>query len=119
MKTSTEACGYETRDAQVPVVLTGVGALVLLIAASFLTVSTYFHGADRRSMGGGEAWSFRHGAGEKSGIEEDWRAQEAAVRQHLQRYAWVDRAGGFVQIPIDRAMELMVTEAASQREKTK
>jgi hypothetical protein len=118
MKKSSLVSAYETRDARVPVVLAGIGALVLLIATSFVTVSLSFHGADRTSMGGGSERSFHHGAEEVSSIAEDWRAQEAAVQQHLQRYAWVDRAGGFVQIPIDRAMELMTTEASAQRAKT-
>ncbi len=30
----------------------------------------------------------------------------------LEGYAWVDRAGGIVQIPIDRAMQLMVERSA-------
>jgi hypothetical protein len=33
------------------------------------------------------------------------RAEEDAV---LTSYAWVDKPGGFVRIPVDRAMELLV-----------
>jgi hypothetical protein len=35
-------------------------------------------------------------------------AEEDAV---LTSYAWVDKPGGFVRIPVDRAMELLVSEA--------
>jgi hypothetical protein len=54
----------------------------------------------------------------------DWRATPEARRAYLadlrakqakqaQTYAWVDQKKGIVQLPIDRAMDLIVKEEAS------
>jgi hypothetical protein len=56
--------------------------------------------------------SFRSGPWVETDIERDWRVQTAAVQDHLENYAWVDRPGGWVRIPIERAMELSVSESA-------
>ena len=46
-------------------------------------------------------------------LEIDARADRASVEtaaaRQLEGYAWVDRAAGTVRIPIDRAMEILVT----------
>jgi hypothetical protein len=55
----------------------------------------------------------------------DWRATPEARRAYLadlrakqakqaQSYAWVDQKKGIVQLPIDRAMDLVVKEEASR-----
>ncbi|HEV3027390.1 MAG TPA: hypothetical protein VG457_07435 [Planctomycetota bacterium] len=55
----------------------------------------------------------------------DWRATPEARRAYLadlrkaqakqaQTYAWVDQKKGIVQLPIDRAMDLVVKEEASR-----
>jgi len=47
-------------------------------------------------------------------LEVDARADrtnvESAAERRLQGYAWVDRAAGTVRIPIDRAMQILVTQ---------
>ena len=51
----------------------------------------------------------------------DLAAQRQSENAHLHGYAWIDRRNGIVQIPIDRAMELMsrantsATQAAMPR----
>ena len=40
---------------------------------------------------------------------------EAENAQKLQNYAWVDKAKGTVQIPIERAMELAIVELNSKK----
>lgn len=43
----------------------------------------------------------------------DLAAERAQQRQRLDRYAWVDRGAGIAQIPIERAMTLLVAEHAA------
>ena len=43
------------------------------------------------------------------------RSFEAENAQKLQEYAWVDKAKGTVQIPIERAMELTIAELNSKK----
>jgi len=40
--------------------------------------------------------------------QQSWQAQDRLVRAHLDGYGWVNRAGGIVHIPIERAMDLIV-----------
>lgn len=48
--------------------------------------------------------------------QEDLRAYRRAKAAALEGYHWIDRDAGVVQIPIERAMELLVAEhAAPQR----
>ena len=42
---------------------------------------------------------------------QELRQLEAAQRERLGRYAWVDRERGIVTIPIERAMDLVAEEA--------
>lgn len=44
------------------------------------------------------------------------RDARAAQSARLAEYAWVDRAGGVVAVPIERAMQLVVDEAAAPKE---
>lgn len=44
---------------------------------------------------------------------QDTRQTKLAQARRLEGYAWVDRARGVVQIPIERAMELVAAEAAA------
>ncbi len=51
-------------------------------------------------------------------IQLDTRAYEEKERQHqrLHEYGWVDRDGGVVHIPIERAIERVVSEQRQRRE---
>ena len=44
-------------------------------------------------------------------IREAWRALDAENQKHLHGYRWIDREKGIVQIPIERAMELVAQPA--------
>jgi hypothetical protein len=59
------------------------------------------------------------------GKDQAWRATPASRREYLAElrkkqaaqaatYAWVDRKNGIVQLPIDRAMDLVVQEQGSR-----
>jgi hypothetical protein len=43
----------------------------------------------------------------------DLAAERAQQRQRLERYGWVERVAGFAQIPIERAMALLVASHAT------
>ncbi len=108
--------GYEASDARVGWVLASVGLLVIGIMLSMVAAERLYH-RDRQSTLPAKAERlFQSGATAESGIARDWKAQDAAVRQHLQNYAWVDRAAGLVQIPIDRAIELTAQKPAATPE---
>lgn len=47
--------------------------------------------------------------------QEDLRAYRRAKAAALEGYRWVDRGAGVVQIPIERAMELLAAERAAPR----
>jgi hypothetical protein len=47
--------------------------------------------------------------GTRAGLGPDW---SRAQRETLNHYAWVDRDAGIVQIPIDRAMDVLVDRSA-------
>jgi len=46
----------------------------------------------------------------QSAPQDELRAYRRGKATELEGYRWVDRAGGVVQIPIERAMELMAAE---------
>jgi hypothetical protein len=105
---------YEPRDAS-PTVIAGVGlglaaglVLVLWVCARMMGPGTGQTAteADRRQT------SFHSGAEATTGIDADWQRLDAETQRNLETYGWVDRERGVVRIPIDRAMDLLVKEAA-------
>jgi hypothetical protein len=106
--------GYERRDARVGWVVAGASIVVLGIASCFAVATWLDRPANRAARPSGPELSFRHGVVDESGIDRDWRAQDAEVRRHLETYAWVQRDSGLVQIPIARAMDLLVEESADR-----
>lgn len=99
----------ETSDVSVRVVLISGGSLVLGVLVSLLLAASIWRGVGRATEAGPEL-AFQHGPDSTTGIATDWRAQDAAVRRHLDSYEWVDRSAGRVRIPIGRAMDLMVDD---------
>lgn len=49
----------------------------------------------------------------QSAPQDDLRSYRRDKATALESYRWVDRAGGVVQIPIERAMELVVAEGSA------
>lgn len=113
------APSYEPSDANVRFVLVNVGAVALGIALSLAIAAWLYRGVDPAARPSGPERSFRHGAVDESGIARDWRAQDAAVRGHLENYAWADRGAGIVRIPLERAMDLMARDASAEPEKSR
>lgn len=96
------------------VVITGIGLAVglalCLLAASWIYVACYNLPSARAA---GPESSFQHAPHARTSIEHDWQAQDAAVRAHLDTYDWVDRDAGIVRIPINRAIDVLATDASA------
>lgn len=105
---------YEQRDARMPGTLVGIALFFAGIVACLLVAAGLYGRWEGRAGRSTPESSFRHGPEVESDIERDWRAQTAEVKDHLENYAWVDRSGGWVRIPIERAMELSVLEPAQR-----
>jgi len=111
MNQTKTSISYEASDAQVRQVLVGVAILIGGIGLTLITAAfVYRNAAKNISIQDAPALSFAHGTKDASGIGRDWHDQDKLVQEHLEDYAWVDRENGFVRIPIQRAMDLMVTE---------
>jgi hypothetical protein len=53
----------------------------------------------------------------QSAPQEELRTYRGGKAKALEGYHWIDRAGGVVQIPIERAMELVATQGAAPASK--
>jgi hypothetical protein len=106
-------------DDRVPVVPIVVGALVTLVISAALTVwavsATFANEADLRpSRVFPEKWIGLRST--VSRVRQDLFGERrrpglvATERAALERYGWVDRGAGIVHIPIDRAIDLLLTQ---------
>lgn len=93
-----------------PIVLVGVGALVVFFLASWVTLSFLrMKEGERPALPlPQELGQSKIGLVEQQLFESSNRGQKdlEARRARLGSYGWVDRRGGVVHLPIDRAMEL-------------
>jgi|GEM_PF-2346804 len=112
--THGSATGYETRDASVGLIVASAIILAVGIVACLVVAGLLMRDNLSESHAAAPELVFQHGTAEESSIVRDWRAQDAAVRDHLDHYAWQDRDAGFVRIPISRAMEILAAENAGQ-----
>jgi hypothetical protein len=108
------AAGYERSDAQVRFVLIAAGILGSGIIFSLLLAGLLFLRVRNSAGSRGPERSFRHGPAVESDIVRDWRAQDEAVRRHLENYDWVDHQAGLVRIPVQRAMDLMAQDSGKK-----
>jgi hypothetical protein len=109
---------YEPRDASVRIV---VGVAIGLAAglALSLAIAAGVYRAQYRSLPRlqpfGRQSSFRESTKVRTSIAADWAIEDAAVRQHLETYGWVDRNSGIVRIPVARAIDRLVEESAAAK----
>jgi hypothetical protein len=93
------------------------------VAAIFVLLSIFGLMA-RRFYERGRSPAPQNETADNLGKDQDWRATPALRRAYLldlrskqakqaQSYAWVDQKAGIVQIPIDKAMDLVVQEQGS------
>jgi len=109
--------GHERRDiAPRPIVVAGAGlaVLVIVLAALMYVLFTFLAARESKESAPGSPLSGSYGRLEPPAPRlqarpildlQALRAEEAGV---LQSYAWVERDGGVVRIPIERAMALLV-----------
>jgi hypothetical protein len=80
----------------------GIGAVLLVSALMYRAAPPpRFAAADTL---------FQHGVRARTTIARDWAEQDRLVHEHLETYGWIDRSAGIVRIPIERAMDVLVTE---------
>lgn len=110
------ATAYETRDASPRTVALTGGVIAAGVAGCLAVSAWYVHrhsipeGADARQS------SFTHSVSQQRSIVLDQQALARDAEEHLQTYAWVDQAKGTVRIPISRAMDALVAEAAASKD---
>ncbi len=94
-----------------PVSLFTIVLLLGVFSAFLLVVRYYYQPAPVAAQNAApenlaKDWEWRATAESRRKALQELRAKEA---QQAASYAWIDRAAGTVQLPIDRAMELTVT----------
>jgi len=98
----------ETRDASIRVI--GAGAAIvaggILVVLGIGWLLWRGHSALRRPEA---VQQFSHGPNDQPEVIREWPAIEAANREHLTTYGWIDRSAGVVRIPIDQAMKRLAT----------
>ncbi len=93
--------GYEESDADVGFIIwSGVG-IVLFLVVTVLAVQTYFDGIYNRE----------EFVKVLEPVSEDYRNLRAREDSELHSYKYMDREAGSVRLPIQRAMDLLVSEA--------
>jgi len=117
-RTAAEKRGHELFDLDVSYIgWFSVGLVILLIltawAAFFLLGGFRISDAvlAKQSAAGSESGTF---ATLQETPQDDLRSYRRSKAVALEGYHWVDRGNGVVQIPIDRAMELVAAEAAAR-----
>jgi hypothetical protein len=100
----------DDRVPSVPIVVTGIAALVIFFLASFVTISFLrMKEGDRPPLPvPQEIGQSKIGLVEQQLFESATRGAKdrEARKKQLGSYGWVDRKAGVVRIPIERAMEL-------------
>jgi hypothetical protein len=94
----------EARDSYAPSTLIG-GAVVLVVACALVALlvpSLYARRVEELRVERG--WS---------AVPPETSQTKASQAARLAEYAWIDRDRGVVALPIERAMELVVAEAAA------
>lgn len=123
MKTPADSKAYETTDAQVrPLVVFGASLVVMTLAVLVLSrvmVADLNSRADRSDAAEAPlAWPTEPPPGPhlQADPQAEMRAFRAAQEARLSRYDWVDRDAGIVQVPLERALELVVERGLPARQ---
>jgi hypothetical protein len=101
----------EGKDAppSVPALLAGSMAAIVavcLISGLLIAGRTTKHGTELSA----EEGLFQHGPQAKTDIDRAWDTLDPTAGSPADRYAWIDRRAGIVQVPIDRAIDLICAE---------
>ena len=105
--------GFEIADANtIRIALLCIG-LVIFVALSMVAVTIIYNQrikTQNHAFGPG----YQGGASQRTPIEDTWKALDAETAAHLGGYRWVDKERGEVQMPIDRAMDLIQEKQGGQ-----
>ena len=105
--------GYEIEDAH-PRLIRNVAAIVAgTIIASLVVVALLYHFGYKDVSGRARQTSFTGAPEYRTSIATEWTGLDRDTDVHLHEYAWIDRQHGVVRIPIDRAIDRLVAEAAT------
>ena len=113
--------GYETRDASIKGLITFAVVLALVLILTLISMRFMFDVLGKLTPLGETASPFNNGRNIPSGPlvqanpHQDLTAFCANQSQAVSTYAWVNKDGGIVQIPIDRAMELTLQRGLPSR----
>lgn len=113
--------GYETRDADLKVLLQFGFGLAVLLAVTLIVMRLIFGYLNTLTPLGPTASPFENTREIPSGPllqahpHDDLVTFCANQRQLVDNYAWVNKAGGVVQIPIDRAMDITLQHGLPSR----
>ena len=101
----------EREDAHPAVAAVLAGSLAAIVAACILGGYLVAGHAGNRGPGlPGSDGVFQNGAHERTDIERAWETGDQKAGTVADRYAWIDRRAGTVQVPIDRAIDLVCAE---------
>ena len=114
--------GYEVSDAKISLPIVGGIALVMLLLVAVLLVAGVFYALvayhDAKDEGLSPMAASRmppQGPRLLPDTPDQVEAQSVAERALLTRYSWIDKENGFVRIPLDRAMRLVVQRGLPTR----
>jgi hypothetical protein len=113
--------GYEVRDADAKSLLKFGFYLAVLLAVTLIAMRFVFGYLDRLTPLGPTASPFANAREIPTGPllqanpHQDLLSFCAGQRQQVDGYAWLNKAGGIVQIPIDRAMDLTLQRGLPAR----
>lgn len=102
----------DVRDARPRAIAAIAAALVLLVvvglATGYLAIGRARSAAEASVRGPEQL--FQNGPGSNTDVDRSWASLEQPSRLPAQDYAWIDRKTGVVQVPIDRAIDLVCAE---------
>lgn len=113
--------GYEVRDANIKALLQFAFWLAMLLFVTILAMRWTFGYLSKLTPLGPAASPFENARQIPSGPllqahpHDDLSSFCAGQRQAVDSYAWVNKAGGIVQIPIDQAMDLTLRRGLPSR----
>jgi hypothetical protein len=111
--------GHEVSEpAPAAIAAVAVGLFLTIIVSMAVLGWMYVHLYSRREAMPaplGET-RFPHAIEAKSSIADDWTVINRQAHDRLETYGWVSQADGVARIPIERAMQVIVSEGLPARE---
>jgi hypothetical protein len=103
--------GFDVGDANPWYILVAGIGLLTMIGLALVGLSVIYTWRMSRMTPDRGLPGYRHGAHSRTSIEADRAEMDRETDGHLHRYRWIDADKGVVQIPIERAMEIIAKEA--------